>query len=65
MLSELSRPGEFDEDAAKIDLLARGAFPAEIATALAEAKALAVDAGKGAIEAADRLVASLTGKRKG
>lgn len=38
-----------DEDAAKTDLLARGAFPAEIATALAEAKALAVDAEPGAI----------------
>jgi septum formation protein len=35
-----------DEDAAKVDLLAKGASPWEVATALAEQKALAVSAGR-------------------
>ena len=36
-----------DEDAAKTELLARGAAPREVAEALAERKALAVSAGRG------------------
>ena len=35
-----------DEDAAKVDLLARGANPRQVATALAEQKALAVSTGR-------------------
>jgi septum formation protein len=35
-----------DEDAAKVDLLAKGANPRQVATALAERKALAVSAGR-------------------
>jgi septum formation protein len=35
-----------DEDAAKADLLAKGANPRQVATALAEEKALAVSGGR-------------------
>jgi septum formation protein len=44
-----------DEDAAKIDLLAQGATPRQVATALAERKALAVSAGRpGIVVGADQ-----------